>query len=80
MKLLQSDKAIMMNTKLTDLPIDERIQLVEGLWDSIASDQKMLRLTTEQKAELDRRLNTYEVDKNPGRSALEAIAEIRCNL
>lgn len=53
----------MMNRKLTELPIDERIQLVEDLWDSIASDQKMLRLTTEQKAELDRRLNAYEVDK-----------------
>lgn len=55
MKVLQSDKAIMMNRKLTELPIDERIQLVEDLWDSIASDQKMLRLTTEQ------RLNSIDV-------------------
>lgn len=28
----------MMNIKLTELSIDERIQLVEDLWDSIASD------------------------------------------
>ena len=29
-----------MNTKLSKLPVDERIRLVEELWDSIASDQK----------------------------------------
>lgn len=45
--LLYESITAMMNTKLTELPIDERIQLVEDLWDSIASDQKMLRLTTE---------------------------------
>ena len=36
-----------MNTKLTELPVDERIKLVEELWDSIASDQKVLPLTDE---------------------------------
>jgi len=51
-----------MNTKLSKLPLDERIRLVEELWDSIASDQKALPLTDEQKAELDRRLDAYEVD------------------
>ena len=40
-----------MNAKLSKLPIDERIKLVEELWDSIASDQKALPLTDEQKAE-----------------------------
>ncbi|MBI5186280.1 MAG: addiction module protein [Nitrospinae bacterium] len=51
-----------MNIKLHELPVDERIKLVEELWDSIASDQKALPLTTEQKAELDRRLDAYEAD------------------
>ncbi|MDT3776420.1 addiction module protein [Nitrospira sp. MA-1] len=27
-----------MNTKLRELPVDERIKLVEELWDSIAFD------------------------------------------
>jgi len=63
--------------KLTDLPIDERIRLVEDLWDSIASDQNALPVTPEQKAELDRRLDAYAVDKNPGRLASEVLAEIR---
>lgn len=49
-----------MNMKLSKLPVEERIKLVEELWDSIASDQKALSLTDEQKAELDRRLDVYE--------------------
>ncbi|MGH8548497.1 MAG: addiction module protein [Methylococcales bacterium] len=69
-----------MNTKLSKLPIDERIKLVEDLWDSIASDQKALPITDEQKAELDRRLDAYESDGNQGRLATEAIAEIRRKL
>jgi putative addiction module component (TIGR02574 family) len=66
-----------MDKKLTDLPIDERIKLVEDLWDSIASDQNALPVTLEQKVELDRRLDAYAIDKNQGRLATEVIAEIR---
>lgn len=69
-----------MNTKLKQLPVEERIRLVEDLWDSIAADQQALRLTAEQKAELDRRLDTYELDKNQGRLATDAVADIRRKL
>lgn len=69
-----------MNFKLQDLPLEERIRLVEDLWDSIAADQQALPLTAEQKAELDRRLDAYEVDGNRGRPATEAMAEIRRKL
>ncbi len=69
-----------MNTKLQHLPVEERIKLVEDLWDSIAADQQALRLTVEQKAELDRRLDAYEIDKNRGRSAADAVANIRHKL
>lgn len=69
-----------MNTKLKDLPVEERIKLVEELWDSIASDQKTLPLTAEQKAELDQRLDAYELDRNSGRLATDSIAEIRRKL
>ncbi|MFL6602262.1 MAG: addiction module protein [Steroidobacteraceae bacterium] len=54
--------------------------LAEDLWDSIAADQNALPVTPDQKAELDRRLNAYAVDKNPGRLASEVIAEIRRRL
>ncbi len=69
-----------MNTKLQQLPVEERIKLVEDLWDSIAADQQALRLTAEQKAELDRRLDAYEIDKNQGRMTADAVADIRHKL
>jgi putative addiction module component (TIGR02574 family) len=69
-----------MITDLRELPIDERIRLVEDLWDSIAADQETLPLTAEQKAELDRRLDAYEFDGNIGRLATEVIADIRRKL
>jgi len=39
-----------------------------------------LALTAEQRAELDRRLNAYEIDGNRGRLATEVIADIRRKL
>ena len=66
-----------MNVKLRNLPIDERIKLVEELWDSIAADQGVLSLTDDEKAELDRRLDAFESDGNQGLPAVETIAEIR---
>lgn len=69
-----------MNTKPQQLPVEERIKLVEDLWDSIAANQQALRLTPAQKAELDRRLDAYEIDKNRGRTATDAVADIRRKL
>ena len=73
-------EGIAMNTKLSRLPIEERIKLVEELWDSIAMDQKALPLTDEQRAELDRRLDAYETDGNQGRLAGESVSDIRRKL
>lgn len=42
-----------MSAKLQELPIEERIRIVEDLWDSIAVDQKALPLNASKKAELD---------------------------
>lgn len=69
-----------MNTKPQQLPLEERIKLVEDLWDSIATEQQVLLLTIEQKTELDHRLDAYEIDKNLGRLATEVVAEIRRKL
>lgn len=66
-----------MNSNLKQLPVDERIRLVEDLWDSIAADQSSLPLTSEQKAELDKRLDAYAVSKDPGRPIDEVIPGIR---
>lgn len=69
-----------MSANLRKLPLNERIRLVEDLWDSIASDQNALPLTPEQQVELDRRLDAYEADGELGRPAEDAIAEIRKRL
>ena len=66
-----------MKYNLKQLPVDERIRLVEDLWDSIASDQKALPLTPEQKMELDKRLDAYEATGDPGRPIDKVISEIR---
>ena len=69
-----------MNSKLQELPVEDKIKLVEDLWDSIAADQQALPLTAEQRDELDRRLDAYEADKNRGRLAVDAVADIRRKL
>jgi putative addiction module component (TIGR02574 family) len=65
---------------LRELPITERIQIVEDLWDSIAADQSALPLTREQRAELDGRLAAYKIDGIKGRVANDVIADIRKRL
>ena len=46
-----------------ELPVAERLKLVEAIWDSIAEAPEVLDLTEAQRSELDRRLDEYE--KNP---------------
>lgn len=57
---------------LKQLPLSERLQLVEDLWDSIASDLETAPLPESLQAEMDRRLQAYL--KNPSRSlSLEEV-------
>ena len=67
-------------SSILKLPIEERIRLVEDIWDSIAADQSTLDLTNAQRAELDKRLDAFEKDGGLGREASEVIADIRSRL
>ncbi len=69
-----------MSTNLRSLPFEERIRLVEDLWDSIASDKCSLPLTPDQRVELDRRLDAYEANSDPSRPAEDVIADVRRSL
>jgi putative addiction module component (TIGR02574 family) len=51
-----------------DLPIPERLNLVEDLWDSIAADPEALPITAEQREELDERIAAGERDGFSGDS------------
>lgn len=42
--------------EITSLSIDERLALVEAIWDSIAAESEKLSLTEAQRLELERRL------------------------
>jgi putative addiction module component (TIGR02574 family) len=46
------------------LSIEERLALVEDLWDSIAGESAATSLTDAQRAELDRRLADHEANPN----------------
>ncbi|MGO2236842.1 addiction module protein [Marinomonas sp. UCMA 3892] len=52
--------------KLNDLTASEKVTLAQQLWDSVASDQDAIKLTTTQKNELDNRLAQFELDQNVG--------------
>jgi putative addiction module component (TIGR02574 family) len=51
-------------TKLLDLPATERIDIAMALWDSLtpAEQEAEFELTSEQRAELDRRLAEHIAD------------------
>ena len=49
-----------------DIPISERIQLVEDIWDSIAEETPTVLLSTDERAELHRRLGEHQA--NPSSS------------
>ncbi len=46
------------------LSVEERLALVEDLWDSIAGESAAMSLTDVQRAELDRRLADHEGNPN----------------
>lgn len=61
---------------LKTLPVAERIQLVEDLWDSIAMPQVDFGLTASQETELERRLDTLEQSQSHLVSWAEVTSKI----
>jgi putative addiction module component (TIGR02574 family) len=66
-----------MATKLQDLPLEERLKLVEDLWDSIAAEEGGIPVTEAQRRLLDERLNEFELDGEPGELAHVVADRIR---
>jgi putative addiction module component (TIGR02574 family) len=50
----------------SDLTPEERIQLAEDLWDSLDERPEVLPLSDAQAREIDRRLEAYRRDGDPG--------------
>lgn len=59
------------------LPVEDRVRLVEAIWDSISAVPEALPLTEWQKEELDRRLDDLEKNPDAGLTLEEVFARIR---
>jgi putative addiction module component (TIGR02574 family) len=59
------------------LSLDERLRLVEDIWDSIAAEAEALPIPQSHKDELDRRLAAYEQNPTAGSPVDEAMARLR---
>jgi putative addiction module component (TIGR02574 family) len=59
------------------LPVEDRVRLVEAIWDSISAVPEALPLTDWQKEELDRRLDDLEKNPEAGSTLEEVFARIR---
>ena len=59
------------------LPVQERVHLVEAIWDSISAIPEALPLTQWQSEELDRRLAEFEADPEAGSTLEDVFARIR---
>lgn len=57
------------------LSIQERLALVQEIWDSIADDNECFELTDEQRQELDRRLQSFRENPSQGRAWEEIKTE-----
>jgi putative addiction module component (TIGR02574 family) len=67
-------------SEVLKLPVEERLRLVESIWDSIAEFPEALELTEAQKLELDRRLDAYEADPDAGVPWSDLKADILAKL
>lgn len=55
---------------------DDRVRLADELWESISDRPEALPLSAARAEELDRRLEAYRRDQNPGQPWREALEEI----
>jgi len=63
-------------TDTLDLSIPERIQLVEDIWDTIATDVDAIELSDEEKKIIDDRLEAYHRNPKEGSSWEKVIKRI----
>jgi putative addiction module component (TIGR02574 family) len=63
--------------EIMELPVAERIQLVEDIWDSIVEAPEAMPLTPAQTEELERRLEAYHRDPTAGRPWEEIKDRVR---
>jgi putative addiction module component (TIGR02574 family) len=63
--------------EILELSVQERIRLVELIWESIAAIPEALEVTPELKVELEARLKEFEVDPEAGYSWEQVKSHLR---
>ena len=66
--------------EILELPVAERIRLVELIWDSIAAVPETVPVSEDLKAELDRRLAEFEANPeggSPWEEVRQRIVQVR---
>ena len=53
-------------TEIAGMPIQQRIQLVEDIWDSIAEMPEVVQIPEWHKKELEKRLEAYHANPDEG--------------
>jgi putative addiction module component (TIGR02574 family) len=66
-------------SELLQLPVAERLRLVEAIWNSIAAAPDALELSDAEREELDRRWEAFERDPSLGSPWAEVRARILRN-
>ena len=72
----------MENLSLSDvfhMPVEERIRLVQAIWDSVAQHPEQIRMTDAQRAELERCYQEYLDDPDEGSPWSEVKARLQAN-
>jgi putative addiction module component (TIGR02574 family) len=63
-------------SELLELPADQRLQLVEAIWDSLVEVPEAVPISDEVREELDRRLAAYYNDPSSARPWAEIRDEL----
>jgi putative addiction module component (TIGR02574 family) len=62
---------------IESLTVDERLDLVERIWESLAIDPATIPMTDAQRAELDRRFDDLEREGPVGSSWEQMLQQVR---
>ena len=65
------------NSEIRDLSVEERLELVGEIWDSIIEETDPCELTDEQRTELDRRLAAHKDNPKAGSTWAEVKTRLK---
>jgi len=69
-----------MGSDLLNLPLYQRLELVQDLWDSIAAEQQGPAATPQEQRLVAVRLEAFRQDGHPGDDALKLLEELEQGL